>query len=292
MGHKWQQVWKGIDWGSRIQFLWWLGMWIFTHTIQTAIGAAMIAIIWAYLIKISPVFVGLAGLFAFGCVLWIGNNIGSWLERRKRFVPVSNTNIKESTIGKDSASPKLSLEQIEARGAFIRSLQAVAEHLHKYTQSSYTNSAFSIFSYVTYPVGDEIKKRIVISIAMNLLNEKLQNLAFQTSVLKDKVEELTYDIPASEIPTICSETRNLVFEYQKSVKVIMQFLIGLEKGGIKPNCDSPAGQKINTYLSEDYNELIRLVKDLRKDTHKDYKSLLPEDIQLDNFNAIYREIGN
>lgn len=83
-----------IDWGSRIQFLWTVGAWIFARIWAMAGGAAMIAVVWAYLTRIPAVFVALAGLLTFGGVLWVGNSIGAWLERRKKITPPETQNKK------------------------------------------------------------------------------------------------------------------------------------------------------------------------------------------------------
>lgn len=89
MAGPWQRFWKSVDWGSRIQFLWMVATWIFTHTIQAGLGAVVIAVVWAYLTNIPAVFVFIFGLLAFGCILWISNGLASWLERRKRLLPPS-----------------------------------------------------------------------------------------------------------------------------------------------------------------------------------------------------------
>jgi hypothetical protein len=78
------------DWASRFQLLWFAATWLFAHIPILAGGVAVIAVVWAYLSKVSPVFIAIAGLLAFGTILWIGNNVGAWLERRKKVIPPSN----------------------------------------------------------------------------------------------------------------------------------------------------------------------------------------------------------
>lgn len=187
---------------------------------------------------------------------------------------------------KQESTASLSYEEIAARSAFLRSLKAVAERLATNASGSYTTSASCFITEIYSEVAgsEQAKKHPIIAQAYNSLKEMFMNLESKTWDFKYRVDKFTSTLSSGDIQQSCNETRNLVNEYRGSVNAFMKFLDGLRQEDIKPIWESaPYSVKIHKTLADEYDRLMMLVKDLRKDTPEQQRSLLPLEDALSNF---------
>lgn len=120
----WGRLWKWVGVAERLHFLFVAGEWVLANTIPTAAVVAMIVVTWAYLKLLDALYLVLAGLFTFACVVWIGYGVTLWLEKKRHMWPkVTNTqaNSYAETISKVFAFNEHGVEQAkEARQHIVR----------------------------------------------------------------------------------------------------------------------------------------------------------------------------
>lgn len=228
-------------------------------------------------IEIQSIIAGIVLIATIFAVAWY---MPKWGKNTQKLVPPKN----KSGIDKRP----LTLEEVAARSAFVRALKAVTQRLATNASGSYTISALQIFTEIygdkEVAGSEQAKKHPIIAQAYNSLKERFGNLENKTRDFKDMVDKFTPTLSYDDIKQSCNETRNLVHEYQGLVEALMKFLGGLKQEDIKPIWESaPYSLKIHKTLADDYDRLMTLVKDLRKDTPEALCSLLPREDALSNF---------
>ncbi len=82
----------------------------------------------------------------------------------------------------------------------------------------------------------------------------------------------------------CSKMRQSIEEYRDMVDECMKFMEVLAGRGVARFWEKlPWSANIHRSLADDYDELMRLVKDLRNATPRGVQHLLPGDVQLTKF---------
>lgn len=215
----------------------------------------------------------LTGLVLFVIVLW---------QIRKSRVGMTDQQILTST----KLSQKLTHEQAAERLAFIRHLQSVAEQLVKNSQGAETLSIFSIFDGICrepqvreYIEGDGLAKQ-----ASRILKKQLEGLVDRVSRHQKQTEELTTDLSDDDIHSFCNTTNRLVLDYRQLVDEVLEMLNNLAQKGVPALWDSaPWSVRIHRSLADNYDEVMRLVADLKMATPRFARDLLPKNNQLSKF---------
>ena len=191
---------------------------------------------------------------------------------------------KTTQLGQD-----LSQEQVAENLTFIQHLQAVAERLLKNCQGSESQSIISILQDIT-------QKELVIKYVANDKNDKLLEQIFR--LLKHQIDDFTEraiinhretnklsapEISGDDISSQCNLTNRLLLDYRRLVNEILKLLDDLWMKGLLISTSPPWSVRIHRNLADNYDELMRLVTDLRACTPKTPRDLLPKDDQLSKF---------
>jgi len=207
----------------------------------------------------------------------------SWRELKDSPIKIRHA----SNQNKKTRRSKLTYEEITVRSAFARALKVVVERLRLNANGSYTNSASRIFFELHSQLKTEIDKHILASQAQHLLLKEFMSFDSETLNLEARVNELASAMPSdTDISSFCTGITRLLGEYRQLIKELMTFLGGLKQEGVKPIWEAePWLTKIYVELASDYDRLVVLIKDLRKDTPEKFRSTLPSESGnlLDNF---------
>ncbi len=181
---------------------------------------------------------------------------------------------------------ELTQEQVAERLAFIQQLRGVAERLLKNSQGAETLSISSILRelFKEPPVKDYTANDGLANQAVHLLKNQLDDLFTRVSSHQRQTEELSTSLDDSDVLSICNTTSRLVLDYRQLVDETLILLDNLAKKGVPALWQStPWSVRIHRGLADNYDELMRLVADLRMATPKDARSVLPKDSQLTKF---------
>lgn len=182
---------------------------------------------------------------------------------------------------------KLSQEQVAERLAFIRQSRVVSERLFKNSQGAENRSIYSIVRDISgeAPVRGYIAEDGLAGQTVRLLTRQLDDLFSRTSSYHRYTEELSVPIlDDAAIRSVCNTTRELLLDYRRLVDETLEILKNMGERGVKNLWDkAPWAARIHRGLADNYDELMRLVTDLRGITPKSYKDILPNDDQLSKF---------
>ncbi|MFC1929504.1 hypothetical protein ACFLW6_01355 [Chloroflexota bacterium] len=197
---------------------------------------------------------------------------------------------KGDQVGNDSPKPlrkKPSQEQVAERLTFIKQSQAVSERLFKNSQGAENRSICSIVRdmSVEAPIREYIAEDGLASQTVRLLIREFDDLFRRTSNHHKYTEELSVSsLDDTAIRSVCNTTRELVIDYRRLVDETMQVLKNMGERGVANLWDeAPWASRIHRGLADNYDELMRLVTDLKGTTPKGYKDILPNDDQLSKF---------
>lgn len=194
--------------------------------------------------------------------------------------------IKESDLHPPSEG-SLSQEQVADRKVFIRQLQAIAEQLCKNIQGANTDSITSILRGICnetpvreYNVEDSLSNQ-----TCHLLTDQLDNLFSQASNYQREVKELSlHNLDDARVNSLCNTTRQLTLDYRKAVDAVMTMLGNLESKGLEPIWNNPPwSMRIHRRLADNYDELMRLLRDFKRVTPDNTRDFLPKDDETSNF---------
>jgi hypothetical protein len=254
------------------------------------IGAA-IALLGEVALQISgftspPLAIALA-VICIGLFLW---SVWPMIKRIRFQVPIRLQSLEQLNKPATSQGSKFSgptQDEIAERLVFIQKLRAVARRLLKNAQISQTHSVTSIICDLDEEVSQTgyTAKETITNQAFHLLGYDLGNLLTQTGNFQSSTEELsTTTLDDANIHSICNTTRNLVIDYRRLVDESCTLLKNLEDKGVGSYWTKPPWSvRIQKELADNYDELMRLVIDLRASTPQNYQDLLPNDDHLRKF---------
>ncbi len=201
--------------------------------------------------------------------------------------------IKDSDLHLPVREPPLSEGHVAERHAFIKQLQAVAERLFKNSQGAEVQSVYSIVHDICKesPMENYISKDGLANQAVRLLMHQLDDLFGQvSSYQRDTIELSIADLDNTSICSFCNTTNELILYYRRLVDETMGMLKNLENRGLESFWHkNPWSVRIHRELADNYDELMRLVRDLKAITPSDARDLLPNDDQTSKFprSALY-----
>lgn len=195
--------------------------------------------------------------------------------------------IKDSDLHLPVREPPLSEGYVAERHAFIKQLQAVAERLFKNSQGAEVQSVYSIVHDICKesPVKEYIAKDGLANQTVRLLMHQLDDLFGQvSSYQRDTIKLSIANLDNASIRSFCNTTNKLILYYRRLVDETMGMLKNLENREVKNLWDkSPWPVRIHQELADNYDELMRLVRDLKAITPSDARDLLPNDNQTSKF---------
>lgn len=181
----------------------------------------------------------------------------------------------------------LSHEQVAENLTFIQQLRAVVERLLKNSQGAETRSIKSIAHDICSerPVREYIASDGLAGQTDRLLTHQLDDFFIRVSNYQRQVEGLSVaNLDDTNINSICNTTRELVFDYRRLVDEVMVMLTNLENRGVEALWHkTPWSVRIHRELADNYDELMRLVVDLKTATPSYARDLLPKDDQTSKF---------
>lgn len=188
----------------------------------------------------------------------------------------------------DSQSEKgLTQEQVVEHVVFIKSLRAVGGQLLKNSQGAETRSIKSMAHDICSetPVREYIASDGLAGQIDRLLTHQLDDFFIRVSNYQRQVEGLSIgNLDDTNINSICNTTRELVSDYRKLVDEVMVMLTNLENRGVEALWHkAPWSVRIHRELADNYDELMRLVVDLKAVTPSYARDLLPKDDQTSKF---------
>ena len=178
---------------------------------------------------------------------------------------------------------KPTLQDIEARGAFLRAIKAITEKLVKNVCSTHAPP------YILQQIFSELQikpnEHILIIQDRKLLKEEFSRIDVAVRDFEQKINKLQFITTSKEVGEICREITSLTSSYRVMVKNLLTFIDGLKQEPIWENLMLP---KIGDTLSSNFNELMKLTKELRKDTPESSQSILADENSLGSFENIPR----
>lgn len=178
-------------------------------------------------------------------------------------------------------------EYIAERLSFIQQLRATEDQLVK---NVHFNSPESVAHYFTKfceesDVRDIVQPDNMATTSMRLIIERFHSFTFQCLEHQERGRKLTASIITDDdIRNECYRINQAVSEYRHVVDEWMKFMEALAEKGMPRFWEKPPWSvNIHRKLADDYDELMRLVKDLRNATPRAFQNLLPNDDQLTKF---------
>jgi len=274
MGKKLPKLWRIISDIETIQsILQWIGI---SKLISGGGTTAMI--IWSvFEHKPTPEIVIIA-IATFAVLLWLSNLlVGLW--RRKKVDSASK--VQKPIKG------TLSQEQVAERLAFIQHLRTVAERLFKNTKGAENQSIYFIVRDICKeePIREYIVRDNLASQTLRFLTRQLDDLFTRTSNYHRYTKELSVSsLDEATIHSLCNTTSELILDYRRLVDETMKMFDNLESRGVRSLWrENSWAPRIHGELADNYDELMRLVVDLKKVTPSDAGDLLPKDDQTSKF---------
>lgn len=190
-----------------------------------------------------------------------------------------------------SMSETLSQEKVVERHAFIQQLQAVVERLFKNSQWASNRSISSIAHDICSekPVREYIASDGLAGQTDRLLTRQLDDFFIRVSEYQSQVKGLSVgNLDDTSINRNCNTVRELVFNYRRLVDEVMVMLTNLGNRGVEDVWgEAPWAARIHRELADNYDELMRLVVDLKTVTPSYARKLLPKDDQTSKFERAF-----
>lgn len=222
-----------------------------------------------------------------------GSAIGVWLLNGLTWRKLTRQAATTAQAPEEARQVEVGSGELVQRHAFLSKLNGVAEQLAGITQGAYVNSVTTIHSELCgeNSVKPLLQDKLSAQGAL-LFKEHCIDLALRAAEHETEVNTLsTTTLTDEEVRLAANRTRDLVMEYRRRVQDFQDFLEGLlEKARSLKDVrvrtvwnSAPWSVKIHRHLADDYDELMRLVKDLRRETKRELQSHLPEDFHITNF---------
>lgn len=187
-------------------------------------------------------------------------------------------NVQKSPVAEQ---PDFTMEQIAERLSFIQKLQATEDQLVKDVHYNIPDSAAYFFNkFCEEPnIRTIIQQDGMITIAVRLITERFQILTLQCLELQARAKQLTAStITDDDISYACNKIGQTVFEYRQMVDEWMKFMETLGVKGIPRIWEVvPWSVNIHIKLADNYDELMRLIKELHNGTPRQFQTLFHVD---------------
>jgi len=183
---------------------------------------------------------------------------------------------------------EVTAEQVAERSAFIRQAKLVVEQLHSYSYGPIATSVFGAFHKIQEATRSHLDTtRPLESSVFRLLENRLGILSQAINDLQVSVNGLAIShLDDYAAGTTCNRFRDLFHEQQlllvETVDLAQQFW---HREGIEWNAQWRAN--VGDTLAQGYDELVRRLKDMRRDAPNGQKALLPDDNQMEQFKVRY-----
>ncbi len=179
----------------------------------------------------------------------------------------------------------LTQEQLATRLAFVRRSKAVAEQYSQSVQDSCSVSLIRFFTDISKEnrVSERRQDDRLLDQSMRLVKYDLDDLSNRVSVYKSNV--LTFDAKVSDeqIRTTCNESIKMFHEVTRLMKETFVIFGDLGMKGNIPVWEKGWQNRIKSDLGATYDELIRLLKDMRSDTPQQFENLIPNNSTFVSF---------
>ncbi len=239
----------------------------------------MIFAIWSFTKTLPAPIIALVAVISFASILLILRVILSFLDRRKTKRVQGDATTQQGQ--------ELTQEHIAERLSFLQKLRATEDQLVKNVHFNIPESVAHFFAkFCEEPdVRTIVQQDGMTTTAVRLITERFQNLTFQCLEQQARGKKLTAStITDDDISNECNKTRQVVSEYRHMVDEWMKFIESLAVKGMSRIWERvPWSVNIHRKLADDYDELMRLVKDLRNATPRQFQNLLPNDDQMTKF---------
>jgi len=198
--------------------------------------------------------------------------------------PVQTTQMSSPPVTPSDATLAPTQEQIAERLSFVQRLLAVTDQLVKNVHYNINGSIAHCFN--KFCEEPEIRtfgqQDVMAGTTIRLLYERYQALTTSALKFQEDAGELTASNLSNEsLVRECIKTTQLVNEYRHMVDEFMKFMEMMPTARFWEK--APWSVTVNKNLADDYDEFMRLVKDLRTATPRSFQSHLPTDDRLTTF---------
>lgn len=257
-----------IGWGSFAVFIWKI-----LENLDTLKGVVEnMNAVWNFLS--TPI--GMLVLLLVGFVI-----LGYLVLRPEKKAEKANASIDSN---QDMIEP-LTTEQVATRLAFVRRAKAVAEQFSQSIQDSCSVSLIRFFTDISKEnrVSERRKDDQLIDQSMRLVKYDLDNLSGRVSAHKSDVSTFNTTVSEKQIHSTCNEAVKMFHEVTRLMKEIFVILNDLGMKGNIPVWEKAWQKRIKSDLGANYDELIRLLKDMRSETPQQFQDLIPTNSTLVSF---------
>ncbi|MBI4336511.1 MAG: nucleotide-binding protein [Chloroflexi bacterium] len=214
--------------------------------------------------------------------------LGSALKAASASVPVRlGDEVPASPPATSGVASHVSVEQTAERLIITQRLKAVAEQLMANTQGESAASICSRFRNLCQEsaVRDFAQRSGIGRQTLEHLEDSFGRLSDQARKYDSDVKQLQpANLSQESLRAICNETQEAVMAYRRMVDAFMALLHSLKIEGVETFWEKPPWSVyIHRNLADDYDELVRLVTDLRNSLQENLRSLMPQHYQLAKF---------
>lgn len=184
----------------------------------------------------------------------------------------------------------LTQEQVATRLAFIRRTKTVAEQLSQTVQGSYAVSLIRFIDDIVKEnhVRERCKKDFLIEQVIRLIKHDLDILSANVSVYQSGVRTLDANVSDEQIRSACNDAVEMFHEVTRLIHEVFRLLDDLGMKGNVAVWEDTWQNRIKRDLGTTYDELIRLLKDMRSETPQQFESLIPKGSDLSNFASTFK----
>ena len=202
----------------------------------------------------------------------------------------SPTKQAEISLDKTSLPNVLTQEQIAERSAFIRRAKAVSEQLSQTIQYSYGVSLIRFFVDISQDsrVQNRLQEDQVMNQVFRLIKHDLDILSSSVSTHESRVNTFDTNVSDEQIHSICIDVVKLFHEIARLMGEIFKVIEDLGMKGNIPAWEDIWQNRMKRDLGATYDELIRLLKDMRSETPEQFRNLIPRASDFSNFSNTFK----
>ena len=193
---------------------------------------------------------------------------------------------KSATPREEEPVTKLTPEQVVQHVAFVQQLQALGAQFSLAIQQS--QSGYSLQGVFTQACNDpEVRVKIesspLLAQTTRLLQHDIEVLSGNVSRYRPQVDALDSSLTDGQMQELCNTTRDLFLEYKRLLGEVLHLLMELR--GTLSIYAPPWSDRIEHGPHEGYEEIGRLLRDLRPKAPRNLQDLLPDKVQIGSFTS-------